>query len=97
MIQSPANSSLPVNSLLNREITGNFADFSLREADRGRKSLGMLEVFPQIPYATEQGILKSRTWNSFSASGNFQARPRKTHFLTGEVQIFRRFPVWLEF
>jgi class 3 adenylate cyclase len=26
-----------VNSLLNREITGNFADFSLREADRGPK------------------------------------------------------------
>jgi hypothetical protein len=60
------------NSLLNREITGNFADFSFHGADRRPKKADLLELFAQIPYATEQGIFESRTGNSLSGSGNFQ-------------------------
>jgi hypothetical protein len=58
MMQSDANQSPRVNSLINRENTGNFTDFGRLEASCSRKSLVFSRVFVGIPYSTEQGILK---------------------------------------
>jgi hypothetical protein len=52
LADDPVSSELlsTVNSLLNREITGNFADFSLREAGpRAEKASVCLRYFHEFP------------------------------------------------
>jgi hypothetical protein len=47
------------NSLLSRELTGNFLDFGLSGAELGSKSAGFISVSGQIPHSEEQGIISS--------------------------------------
>jgi hypothetical protein len=62
------------NSLLNREITGNFLDLDLNHADPASKKPPAREVFLANSLLGGTGNFEGRTGDSFSASGNFQAR-----------------------
>ena len=46
------------NSLIIRENTGNFCDFDLLRPAYTRKNLAFSVVVGEIPYSTDQGILK---------------------------------------
>jgi hypothetical protein len=47
------------NSLLNRELTGNFLDFGLSGAKLAPISIDLISVSEQIPYSKEQGIISA--------------------------------------
>jgi hypothetical protein len=49
MMQSDANCSLRLNSLIIRENTGNFRDFGRSEPKSGQKTLSSLEFLPKFP------------------------------------------------
>jgi hypothetical protein len=74
--QSDANRSPVWNSLLNRENTGNFDDFSCRWTDLQPKIPWSFWVFARIPYSTEQGIISAEQ-GIFSAEQGFGLKSRE--------------------
>ena len=62
------------NSLLNREITGNFLDLDLNHADPASKKPPVSRrFFGRIPYSVEQGILKAEQVIPLAHQGIFRA------------------------
>jgi hypothetical protein len=62
------------NSLLNREITGNFLDLDLNHADPASKKPPVRRrFFGRIPYSVEQGILKAEQGIPLVHQGIFRA------------------------
>jgi hypothetical protein len=71
MVQSGANQSPLSNSLITRENTGNSCDSCLPRGTSHRKSLVFSGVFLEIPYSTEQGILKHEQGIIWAEQGIF--------------------------
>ena len=74
MTQSDANRSPPQNSLLNREITGNFLDLDLNHADRASKKPRFAEGFlGEFPTRWNREILKAEQRISLAHQVIFRA------------------------
>ena len=59
------------NSLLNRELTGNFLDFGSSGAELASIGPDFISVSEQIPYSEEQGIISTYQGSNWHEQGIF--------------------------
>ena len=61
------------NSLLNRELTGNFLDFGSSGAELASIGPDFISVSEQIPYSKEQGIISADQGNYWCEQGIYRS------------------------